>query len=123
LIIHVASRGIPINNVHRSLEDQGMGRSKSMNLTDEEVRLAKIFKALGNPTRLAILKHLSGCQPCMCGNIVANLPLAQSTVSQHLKVLREAGLIIGEVEGPSICYCIGKDTLTWIRRRILELPW
>lgn len=94
-----------------------------MNLTDEEIRLAKIFKALGNPTRLAILKHLAGCQPCMCGSIVADLPLAQSTVSQHLKVLREAGLIVGEVDGPAVCYCIDTETLTWMRQKILEKPW
>lgn len=97
-----------------------MGKSKSLNSSEEDVQLAKIFKALGNPTRLAILKHLAGCQPCMCGDIVADLPLAQSTVSQHLRVLREAGLIIGEVNGHAICYCIDNDKLTWFFQKVVD---
>jgi DNA-binding transcriptional ArsR family regulator len=75
-----------------------MGKLKLSNLSEEEVRLANIFKALGNPTRLAILMHLAACEPCIRGDIVADLPFAQSTVSQHLKVLRETGLITGEAK-------------------------
>ena len=99
-----------------------MHRLESVKLSEEEIRLAKIFKALGNPTRLLILRHLASCQPCKCGNIVADLPLAQSTVSQHLKVLREAGLIFGEVDGPAICYCIDMETLAWMKQKISEMP-
>ena len=79
-----------------------------------------MFKALGNPTRLAILKQLAECQPCICGNIVSTLPLAQSTVSQHLKVLKEAGLIFSYEEGPATCYSIDNEGLAWLKQMILE---
>jgi ArsR family transcriptional regulator len=100
-----------------------MSISEALNLSKDDIRLVKIFKALGNPARLAILKHLAGCQSCMCGEIVADMPLAQSTVSQHLKVLREAGLIVGEVNGPAICYCIDTRNLAWLKQKISEIRW
>jgi ArsR family transcriptional regulator len=71
---------------------------------DEE--LAALAKALGHPARVQILRILVRKDACVCGDIVEELPLAQSTVSQHLKVLKEAGLIRGEVDGPRVCYCI-----------------
>lgn len=70
---------------------------------DEEI--ARLAKALGHPARVKILRFLLETEECMVGAIVEELPLAQSTVSQHLKVLREAGLIHGEVDGARICYC------------------
>lgn len=95
-----------------------MREQGSIQLTGDERRLAAMFKALGNPVRLAILKHLSDCRRCICGDIVAALPLAQSTVSQHLKVLKEAGLIRGEIEGPSTCYCVDAEGMTWLMRQV-----
>ena len=77
--------------------------------------LAAWAKALSHPARIAILRVLAERQTCLCGEIVEVLPLAQSTVSQHLKVLREAGLITGEVEGPRSCYCLAADTLRRVR--------
>ncbi|MGA9523244.1 MAG: metalloregulator ArsR/SmtB family transcription factor [Myxococcaceae bacterium] len=71
---------------------------------DEE--LAGLAKALGHPARVQILRILTRRTSCVCGDIVDELPLAQSTVSQHLKILKEAGLIRGEVDGPRVCYCI-----------------
>ncbi len=71
---------------------------------DEE--LATLAKALGHPARVQILRLLVRREACICGDIVDELPLAQSTVSQHLKVLKEAGLIRGEIDGPRVCYCI-----------------
>lgn len=71
---------------------------------DEE--LAVLAKAIGHPARVQILRLLARRTSCVCGDIVDELPLAQSTVSQHLKVLKDAGLIIGEVDGPRVCYCI-----------------
>ena len=71
---------------------------------DEE--LAALAKAVGHPARVQILRILVRRTSCVCGDIVEELPLAQSTVSQHLKVLKEAGLIRGEVDGPRVCYCI-----------------
>lgn len=77
-----------------------------MTLSDE--RLAAMAKALGHPARIAILRTLTG-RACVCGEIVEVLPLAQSTVSQHLKVLREAGWIVGVVEGPRSCYSLDSE--------------
>jgi ArsR family transcriptional regulator len=71
---------------------------------DEE--LASLAKAIGHPARVRILRILARQKACICGDIVEELPLAQSTVSQHLKVLKQAGLIRGEVDGPRVCYCI-----------------
>ena len=74
-------------------------------------RFALVCKALGHPVRLQIVEHLKRIDQCICGDIVDILPLAQSTVSQHLKCLKEAGLIIGTVEGPRTCYCINRQLL------------
>lgn len=83
--------------------------------------LAAICKALGHPARVAILRHLLQVDRCICGEIVSILPLAQSTVSQHLKQLKEAGLIRGEIEGPRICYCADKKRLDEFKTLIAEL--
>ena len=90
-------------------------------LSKDELRLARVFKALGNPIRLEILRRLVECDRCICGDLVAALPLAQSTVSQHLKVLKEAGLIRGEIEGPATCYCIDHAGLEWAQRQAARL--
>jgi ArsR family transcriptional regulator len=76
---------------------------------DEE--LAALAKAIGHPARVQILRILVRKTACVCGDIVDELPLAQSTVSQHLKVLKEVGLIRGEVDGPRVCYCIEPRTM------------
>ncbi|MBU1712681.1 MAG: metalloregulator ArsR/SmtB family transcription factor [Proteobacteria bacterium] len=77
---------------------------------------ARICKALGHPARVRILKYLKEENRCICGQIVEMLPLAQSTVSQHLKILKDAGLIKGEVEGLCTCYCIDLNTLEDFRK-------
>jgi ArsR family transcriptional regulator len=76
---------------------------------DEE--LALLAKAVGHPARVQILRLLVRRESCICGDIVDELPLAQSTVSQHLKVLKEAGLVRGEIDGPRVCYCVEPRTL------------
>lgn len=83
-----------------------MAINKSEKFTTEEQELAAFAKALSHPARIAILKVLAEKNECICGEIVEILPLAQSTVSQHLKELKDAGLIKGEVSGPKSCYCI-----------------
>jgi ArsR family transcriptional regulator len=80
---------------------------------DEE--LAVLAKALGHPARVQILRLLVRREACICGDIVDELPLAQSTVSQHLKVLKDAGLIRGQIDGPRICYCVEPRTLRRLR--------
>lgn len=76
-----------------------------------DTELAAIFKALSHPARLQIIRHLMTAERCICGEIVEILPLAQSTVSQHLKQLQSAGLIQGEIDGPRRCYCL--DRAQW----------
>jgi DNA-binding transcriptional ArsR family regulator len=88
-----------------------MGATKSSEFSLKENQLAKYAKALAHPARIAILQLLVQKQTCVCGDIVDELPLSQSTVSQHLKELKEAGLIHGEIEGVKVCYCI--DEKEW----------
>lgn len=73
--------------------------------------LADLCKALAHPARLAIIQHLAQHESCICGEIVDAMPLAQATVSRHLKTLKEAGLIKGEIDGPRSCYCLDTDAL------------
>ena len=85
------------------------------------VDAARMCKALGHPARIGILRQLLREERCICGRIVEVLPLAQSTVSQHLKVLKEAGLIIGEVEGPRTCYCADRQRLATLATALSAL--
>jgi ArsR family transcriptional regulator, arsenate/arsenite/antimonite-responsive transcriptional repressor len=89
-------------------------------VTPEEQRLVKMLKALGNPVRFQIVQILAEKQACITGEIVEFTTLAQSTISQHLKVLSEAGLIRGEIEGPATCYCLDPDGIAWLRAKIGE---
>ncbi len=86
-----------------------MGVSKSEKFTEEQNRLAAFAKAFGHPARIAIVQYLLEVNACVCGDLVDVLPLSQATVSQHLKELKKAGIIEGEVEGRKVCYCIDKD--------------
>lgn len=88
-----------------------MGATKSFEFTTKHNSLAKYAKALAHPARIAILQFLAKKQTCICGDIVGEIPLSQSTVSQHLKELKEAGLIKGDIEGAKVCYCI--DEKEW----------
>lgn len=84
-------------------------------------RSAAIAKALGHPARIAILKILANRSMCFCGDITEILPLAQSTVSQHLKALKSAGLITGEVEGVRTCYCLNPEGIKELKSLLSEL--
>jgi DNA-binding transcriptional ArsR family regulator len=88
-----------------------MAKSKTEEFTQEEITLAELAKSLSHPARIKILKILSEMNSCVCGEIVDLLPLAQATVSQHLKELKRIGLIDGEIEGPKTCYCLNKETI------------
>mgnify|MGYP005848904871 CR=1 FL=1 len=83
-----------------------MGATKTDHFTDKQNAIAMLLKALGHPARVAIIEYLMKVDNCICGDIVNELPLAQPTVSQHLKELKNAGLIKGNIEGTAICYCI-----------------
>jgi len=86
-----------------------MGTTKTEEFTVKDNKIAKYAKALGHPARVAILQLLIKKQACVCGDIVDELPLSQSTVSQHLKELKEAGLIKGDIDGAKVCYCIDEQ--------------
>jgi len=88
-----------------------MGATKTDHFSDSQNEIATIAKALGHPARIAIVEYLVKMNECVCGKIVEVLPLAQPTVSQHLKELKNAGLIKGEIEGNSICYNIDITTI------------
>ncbi len=88
-------------------------------LADSE--LAEVSKALGHPARIKIIRLLARRGKCLCGEIVEVLPLAQSTVSQHLKVLKDAGLIRGEIDGPRVCYCLSERALRRLRALVAVL--
>ncbi|HEU5365803.1 MAG TPA: metalloregulator ArsR/SmtB family transcription factor, partial [Hanamia sp.] len=88
-----------------------MGATKSEEFTLKDNRIANCAKALAHPARIAVLKLLIQKQACICGDIVDELPLSQSTVSQHLKELKQSGLIKGDIEGARVCYCI--DEKEW----------
>ncbi len=87
-------------------------------LTSDDQRLAVMLKALGNPVRFQIMHIIANNKMCITGDIVEYTDLAQSTVSQHLKVLREAGLISGEIEGPATCYCLNDAGIRWMKSKI-----
>ena len=84
----------------------------------DDARLVQMLKALGNPVRFGIMQTLAERQMCITQEIVETTPLAQSTVSQHLKVLREAGLIEGELEGPATCYCLSETGVRWLKEQL-----
>jgi len=83
--------------------------------------MAKLTWALAHPARVRIVRLLLNRTSCMCGEIVEEMPLAQSTVSQHLKILKETGLVQGEIDGPRVCYCINKDAMVKLKALIAKL--
>lgn len=86
-----------------------MGITKSEIFTEEQNKIANLAKVLGHPARIAILQNIFESDTCICGDLVDKIKLAQPTISQHLRELKNAGLIKGNVEGTSICYCIHED--------------
>lgn len=86
---------------------------------DEE--LAVLAKALSHPARVQILRLLASRKTCVCGEIVNELPLAQSTVSEHLRILKAAGLVMGEVDGPRVCYCVNPATIRRLKSLVRDL--
>lgn len=98
-----------------------MGSAKTEEFTVKDNKIARYAKALAHPARIAILQLLIKKQACMCGHIVDELPLSQSTVSQHLKELKEAGLIKGDIDGAKVCYCIDEKEWQQARHYLLTL--
>lgn len=86
-----------------------MGTTKTEQYSETQIELASLLKVLGHPARIAIVQALMKTDSCVCGDLVTEIELAQSTVSQHLKELKSVGLIKGTIEGTSVCYCIDKE--------------
>ena len=97
-------------------------RSDASVVTDRDEELAALARALSHPARVAIVRHLTARGTCVCGEIVNVLPLAQATVSQHLKVLRDSGLVQGEVDGPRTCYCVNPKVVKRFQTLVGSLP-
>lgn len=95
-----------------------MGITKTEIFTEEQNQLAIMLKALAHPARIAILQHIIKANACICGDLVNELGLAQATISQHLKELKNAGLIQGTIEGVSVCYCIEPKVWTKLQTEL-----
>ena len=98
-----------------------MGASKTTHFTPKQNEIAAIMKALGHPARIAIIDYLLTVNTCICGDIVNVLPLAQPTVSQHLKELKNTGLIKGNITGNAICYCINEVVFSKFKKFLTEV--
>lgn len=109
------------SNLYRNFTiKKRMGLTKANEFTKIQNDLAVLTKALGHPARIAILQFLVKSKSCMCGDIVNELPLSQSTVSQHLKELKKVGLIKGDIEGPAVCYCIDANAWRKAKKTLLN---
>ena len=95
-----------------------MGITKTQIFTDQQNELAQFFKVLGHPARVAILQHISKQNSCICNDLVEEIGLAQATISQHLKELKSIGLLQGEVEGKSMCYCINVERWNTLQNKL-----
>lgn len=91
-----------------------MGTTKTEKFTSEQNEIASLAKAIGHPARIAILQYLDSVNSCICGDIVSEIGLSQSTISQHLKELKRVGIIKGEIEGVKVCYCIDQKKLNTV---------
>ncbi len=98
-----------------------MATAKNEGFSARHNKAAGMLKAMGHPARVAIVEYLIGRDSCVCGDIVEQLPLAQATVSQHLKALKEAGLIQGTIEGATVCYCIDEKAIHFVSGYLLGL--
>lgn len=97
-----------------------MGLTKSEIFTEEQNNIAKIAKVLGHPARIAILQYILKSNSCICGELVEEIGLAQPTISQHLKELKNIKLIKGNIDGTSVCYCIDEDNWSKIQKTITQ---
>lgn len=93
---------------------------KDLHLEPDDQRLVTMLRALGNPARVLIIKELRRRGVCQTGLLVDNLPLSQSTISEHLRRLKEAGIVTGEIDGPATCYCVDEAAMEWLTRQISQ---
>lgn len=91
---------------------------KTLDQTTDEARAVTMLRALANPVRFRIVQMLAKQDGCVCGDLVSELPVGQSTVSEHLKVLKDAGIVQGIVDGPNRCYCVDQAALRWLQGQL-----
>ncbi|MCF4101672.1 metalloregulator ArsR/SmtB family transcription factor [Gillisia sp. M10.2A] len=97
-----------------------MGLTKSEMFTEEQNEIAQIAKVMGHPARIAILEQILKAESCICGDLVSEIGLAQPTISQHLKELKNTGLIKGDIDGTRVCYCINEERWEQVRSILLN---
>ena len=98
-----------------------MGATKEQIFTEEQIAMAQYAKAMAHPARIAILQELLQTKSCVCGSLVETIGLAQATISQHLKELKQSGLIKGDIEGTSVCYCIHEENWNKIGKEFQDI--
>ncbi len=94
---------------------------KDLHLPPNDQRLVLMLRALGNPARVMIVKELSRRGTCQAGSLVDTLPLSQSTISEHLRRLKEAGIVSGEIDGPATCYCLNVEATAWLSEQLAAM--
>lgn len=114
-------RSISETSDKRSGESRGANAMKTLTQTTDEARAVQLLRALANPVRFRIVKLLSERSECVTGDLVDELPVSQSSVSEHLAVLKEAGIVQGTVEGPYRCYCLEPDAMWFLQDLFLGL--
>lgn len=97
-----------------------MGVTKLEIFSEEQNKIAKLAKVLAHPARIAILQHIIKENSCICGDLVNEIGLAQATISQHLKELKNSGIIKGNIEGTSVCYCIDQENWMYIKNTFAD---
>ncbi len=105
----------------RCIAAKDVGALPLADTQSKDDELAKLAWAIAHPARIRILRILQARQACICGELVDQMPLAQSTVSQHLKILKEAGLVQGEIDGPKVCYCVNPVALARLKELVAAL--
>jgi ArsR family transcriptional regulator len=105
----------------RCISGKDLGSSSLADTRGKDEELAMLGWAIAHPARVRILRILLAQQACICGELVDQMTLAQSTVSQHLKILKEAGLVQGEIDGPKVCYCVNAAALTRLKELVADL--
>lgn len=98
-----------------------MGATKKETYTEKQIKIASLLKAIAHPARVAIIDYLLKTKTCICNDIVKELPLSQPTVSGHLKELKHAGIIKGEIEGNAICYCVDEKIIKIVQKYFSDL--
>lgn len=101
-----------------SSEESSERIMKDLHLTSNDQRLVLMLRALGNPARVLIVKELRQRGTCQTGSLVDSLPLSQSTISEHLRRLKEAGIVVGEIDGPATCYCVNEEAMRWLSQQL-----